>query len=195
MCRTGLVIEDSTVKRAPGQTTSGDSPAIETGGYTARGVKIEGLPEGFRVGGKSSCGPVVIERSFASVQSPDVCGDWHGDGLQGYDGGAVKIRNSTIELVERSGCGGTAPFFYPHSQGNTSVDIDGLLVKGGGQSFRLGMPGTVQNLNIVDRSWAYAPINVKCSVVSSWDAKIVTLDSGGQPVTVRSQPCNTEQGN
>ncbi len=134
-CGNGLLIENSTVMRAPGQVTREDDLAIGTGGYTARNVKIDGLPEGFRVGGKSmGCGQVVIENSWARVVSPDVCGDWHGDGLQGYDGARVTIRNSYLELVERDDCGGTAPFFYPADQGNTSVDIDGLIVKGGGAS-------------------------------------------------------------
>ena len=80
-------------------------------------------------------------------------------------------------------------------QGNTSVDIDGLLVSGGGYAFRLGMPGPVRNLKIVDRSWGYGPIDVKCSAVTAWDAKIVTLGANGQPTDVRTQPCNTETGN
>ena len=83
-CRNGLVVEDTTIARGPGQTTSGDWPAIGAGGYTARRVKIDGLPEGFRVGGvENGCGPVRIEDSYARVVSPDNCGDWHGDGLQG----------------------------------------------------------------------------------------------------------------
>ena len=42
------------------------------------------------------------------------------------------MRNSVLVMVTKDGCGGTAPFFYPAGQGNTSVDIDGLVVKGGG---------------------------------------------------------------
>lgn len=194
-CHNGLVIEDSTLTRSPGQRTSGDWPAVGTGGYTARNVKIDGLPEGFRVGGRGDCGPVVIENSFGSVSSPDICNDWHGDGLQGYDGPALTIRNSVLEMLMRPDCGGTAAFFYPLSQGNTSVVIDGLIVSGGGYPFRLGMSGPVRNLNIVSNSWVYGPIDVKCSVVTEWSAQIVTLDANGQPRPVRTQPCNTEQGN
>jgi hypothetical protein len=122
-----------------------------------------------------------------------VCSDWHGDGIQGYDGGAVTVRNVTIDFQERGGCGGTAPFFYPRNQGNTSVDIDRLLVKGGGFSFRLGQPGTVRNLKIV-QDWGYGPIDVRCSVVSVWSAHIVTVNSNWQPTDVRTQTCNTESG-
>jgi hypothetical protein len=194
--KSGTILEEVSVVRAPGQVTgSSGTEAIGPGGYTARRVKIDGLPEGFRVGGKSlGYGPVTIVDSFVRVVAPDQCGDWHGDGLQGYDGPAVTVRNLTIDFKERSGCGGTAPFFYPHSQGNTSVDIDGLLVSGGGYSFRNGMPGTVRNLKIVNNAWGYGPINVRCSALTSWDAEIVTIDSAYQPTTVRSQACTTNDG-
>ncbi len=190
-CRNGLVIENSTVVRGTQQTTSADEPAIGTGGYTARSVKIDGVSEGFRVGGRASmgCGAVVIENSWVRVTSPDVCGDWHGDGLQGYDGAAVSVSNTYIELNERNGCGGTAPFFYPAGQGNTSVAINGLIVNGGGAAFRLGTPGAVQNLKIVDGSWFYTPTVVECPALTAWSAQIVTLDPGGQPVRVRDLAC------
>ena len=197
-CRNGMLLEDVSVIRAPGQVTSGDRPTLGIGGYTARRVKIDGVPEGFRVGGTTSpydCGPVTIENSFARVQSPDQCGDWHGDAIQGYDGAALTVRNVTVELVERPGCGGTAPFFYPANQDNTSVNIDGLLVKGGGISFRLGMPGAVRGLKIANDSWTFGPIDVMCSTVPSWQADIVTIDANYRPTTtVRAQPCDTESG-
>ena len=138
--------------------------------------------------------PVVITRSYATVVSPDECGDWHGDALQGYDGARADAAESRLELVETDGCGGTAPFFYPAGQGNTSVDIDGLIVEGGGYSFRLGAPGVVRNLKVVGKGYFYGPIDVKCSVVDEWQAEIVRLDTSGQPVTVRRQRCNTEGG-
>jgi hypothetical protein len=192
-CWNGLVIENTTIRRGAG-TNAADPPAVEPGGYTARNVELDGVPEGFRVGGRSTgCGAVTIENSYVRIQRPDNCGDWHGDGVQGYDGNSVRVRNLTI-VFQENGCGGTAPFFYPHSQGNTSVDIDGLLVQGGGFPFRLGMPGSVRNLNIVRSSWGYGPIDVKCSVLSAWSANTVTLDGGGQPVDKRAQPCNTESG-
>jgi Domain of unknown function (DUF4082) len=196
-CRNGLVLEDVSMIRSPGQVTTGATPAIQVGSYIARRVKIDGLPEGFRAGGKAAynCGPVTVQDSFARVRYPDQCGDWHGDGLQGYDGAAVIVRNSTLELIGSGGCGGgTAPFFYPSGQGNTSVDVDGLLVKGGGYPFREGMPGTVKGLKIVAGSWGYGPIDVKCSAVTSWQADIVTVTADYQPTAVRAQPCNTEGG-
>jgi hypothetical protein len=197
VCRNGLVVENSSIIRAPGQITrASDQPALQPGGYTARGVEVIGLPEAFRVGGRSvGCGPVTLENSFAKVVSPDVCVDWHGDGVQGYDGAAVTVRNVTVDMIELSGCGGTAPFFYPRDQGNTSVYIDRLLVKGGGFVFRNGMPGSVRGLKVVDGSWGYGPIDVRCSVLTAWEAQIVKVDTNYQVTSsVRAQPCNTESG-
>lgn len=196
-CRRNATLVRVTVARRDGQSTSGHDPAIGPGGYRAVRVKIDGLPEGFRVGAKSSgCGNTVIKHSFVRVVAPTNCGDWHGDGIQGYDGPRLIIINTTIDFQERPGCGGTAPFFYPYGQGNTSAKIDGLLVMGGGYSFRLGMPATVTGLRIVDRSWGYGPIWVKCSAVTTWDAQIVKINKNYQPIeTVRSQPCNTNGGN
>jgi hypothetical protein len=189
-CNNGLVLEEVSVLRAPGQKTrTADPSAVGTGGYTARRVKIDGLPEAFRVGGRSlGCGPVTIENSFANVVSPDECGDWHGDGIQGYDGPALTVRNVTLNLKELRGCPGTAPFFYPADQGNTSVDIDKLLVNGGGYPFRLGMPGKVRGLRIVDGSWFYGPIEVKCGALSEWEAQVASADGAK---TVKSIPCST----
>ncbi|NPC97932.1 hypothetical protein [Nocardioides sp. zg-DK7169] len=190
-CQTGLDIIDTTVRPARGQQTSGDVPSIGTGGYTATGVKIVGTPEGFRVGGKSACGGVVIQRSFVRVVSPDICEDWHGDALQGYDGGDLVLRDSVLRLVERDGCGGTAPFFYPADQGNSSVDIDGLVVAGGGYAFRLGQPGTVRRLYVETGSGFYGPTDVTCSLLGAWEASISALGADGQPTTGTALPCTT----
>ncbi|WP_460713907.1 hypothetical protein [Nocardioides dilutus] len=191
-CYSGLNVRRTTIKRAPGEATSGDSPALSTGGYVARRVAIVGLPEGFRVGGSEECGPVKIVNSYARVVSPTICDDWHGDALQGYDGGHLDLRNTTLRLVEREGCGGTAPFFYPDSQGNTSVSIDRLLVVGGGYSFRLGMPGSVSGLHIKRGGYSYGPILVRCDLLSAWDSDIAAVRNG-QPVPVRRQRCNTDE--
>jgi hypothetical protein len=193
-CYNGLVIEDTSFMRLEGQPSAGyPEGAVGVGGYTARGVSIEDYSEGFRVGGNPDCGPVVIENSYIGIVPPQPCGDWHGDGIQGFHGGTLTVRNVTIDFDE-TGCGGTAPFFYPSGQGNTSVNIDRLLVKGGGYSFRNGMPGTVKGLRIVDGSWYYGPIDVKCSAITSWEAAIVTIDTAYRARTVRAQPCNSNGG-
>jgi hypothetical protein len=116
--------------------------------------------------------------------------EWHGDTLQGFDGPALTIRNSVLALDSTPDCEGTAPFFYPDDD-NTSVDVDGLIVVGGGYSFRLGVPGSIEGLRIVADSWFFGPIDVVCSLVSTWDASIVTLGEDGQPDHVRRQPCDT----
>lgn len=113
---------------------------------------------------------------------------WHRDSLQGYNGAALTVRNSVMILEERGGCGGTAPFFYP-DQGNTSVDINGPIVQGGGASFRLHTRGVVRNLKVVDGSWYYDPLDVTCSLLSAWSASVVTLDGNGQPVERRALSC------
>ena len=176
-CNPGLVVEQSTIEPAPGQDYGNDTEGvISYGGYTAKSVKIWHRSEGFRA---SNCGPVRIEDSFALVTPPRPCGDWHGDGLQGYGADAITIRNVTLEL-DTTGCGGTAPFFVPSGQGNTSVDVDRLLVKGGGYPFRLGVPGAVSGLKIADDSWAFGPVDVRCSVLNGWDAEIVALSPAYQ---------------
>jgi hypothetical protein len=150
-------------------------------------VKIWRRSEGFRSG--ADCGPVRIENSFVSIATPaGTCS--HADGIQGYGAPWTTMVNSTIDFREVS-CG-TAPFFFPQGQWNDGVTIDGLLVMGGGYPFRLGVPGTVSGLRIVDRSWAYGPIAVNCRLLSSWEASIVTITPDYQvDRTLRRQPCNT----
>ena len=157
-CYANLLVQDSDFT-ANGTTTDKDDPVIQFGSYTARNLMIDGVPEGLRVGGSDiNCGPVAVYDSYIRVKSPTNCGDWHGDGIQGYGGEKVTVRNTTIVMQVVNGCYGTAPFFYPKNQGNTSVDIDGLMVSGGGYPFRNGMPGPVKNLKVVDGSWVYGPV-------------------------------------
>jgi hypothetical protein len=189
-CTKGLLMQQVSVVRAPGQNTAGLGAAISTGGYTADRVKIDGFPEGFRVGGKpQGCGPVVVRDSYARVTPPDDCAsvDWHGDSLQGWQGNALTVRNSVLILEGTRTCTGTSPFFYP-DQGNTSVDIDGLLVQGGGYSFRLGTRGSVRNLEIVADSYWFGPLTASCGLISTWDARLVRIVDG-KTVTVRKLAC------
>jgi hypothetical protein len=190
-CQNGLRIVSTTVRRAPGERTSDqDMPAIGAGGYIARGVRIAGAAEGFRIGGRSSgCGPVRIIDSVARVVAPTVCRDWHGDALQGYDGPRLTIQHVALILQERRGCGGTAPFFYPAGQGNTSVSVSKLTVKGGGFPFRLGTSGQVRGLRVVRGSWGYGPIDVACSRLTAWSAQVV--QPAGKP---RRLACRTNGG-
>ncbi|NYI75704.1 hypothetical protein [Nocardioides panzhihuensis] len=188
-CSSGLLIEDSDFVRSSAPTTEEAWPAVSSGGYTVRNVVIDGVPEGLRASNKERCGGIRIEDSFIRVTSPDVCNDWHGDGLQGYGGGKVKVRRTVMILEVKNECHGTAPFFNPEGQGNDSVDIDGLVVAGGGYPFRNGMPGPTRNLYVVDQSWVFGPLDVDCSVATDWSAAVVTMDSAGQPVPIRDLPC------
>jgi hypothetical protein len=179
-CANGLLIEDATLSPGAGQNERGQEGAISYGGYTARGVEITGRSEGFRVSSAGECGPVTIEDSFVKIVPPDPCGDWHGDGIQSWYGDALTVRNVTIDM-RTSGCTGTAPFFRPAGQGNQgAATIDGLLVMGQGYPFRLGTAGTVSGLRIVDESWIFAPVDVDCSLLSTWEAKSVTIDANYQ---------------
>jgi hypothetical protein len=192
-CQGGMVIEDASLEPAPGQDSSIETEGvIEAAGYTARRVRIWRRAEGFRA--SEDCGPVRIEDSFAKIVIPDGRCDLHSDGIQGYGAPWTTVVNTTIDFNEAS-CG-TAPFFVPKNQGNTGATVDRLLVMGGGYPFRLGVPGTVSGLKIVNRSWVFGPIDVACSLVSAWDASIVTITSDYQvDRAVRAQPCNTESGN
>jgi hypothetical protein len=191
-CQNGLLVEDSTFAPPPGRRFSVDSEgAAGVGGYTALRVKIWRREEGFRDGGKSGgCGPVRIEDSFVKISIPPGCpGNPHSDGLQGFDGPPLAVDNVTIDFNEAS-CG-TAPFFVPANQGNTTANVDRLLVMGGGATFRDGVPGSVRGLKIVNRSWFYFPVDVECPLLSAWDAKIVTINSNYQITrTVRSLRCS-----
>lgn len=195
-CKNGLLLEDVTITRGNGESGQGQEGVVSYGGYTARRVAILDRSEGFRSGGRSfGCGTATIENSFISITPPDVCGDWHGDGIQGYDSAGLVVRNVAIEFDE-TGCGGTAPFFYVGGSGgspNGHADIDGLLLRGGSYSFRMGTPGSVRNLMIVNNGWRSYPILITdsgCSAINPWDAQIVEADQNQRITsTVRSQAC------
>jgi hypothetical protein len=185
-----VLIEDTTLTNRPGQgVSSADRDGVVGyGGGTLRRVQITNRSEGVRDGDSA---PLTIEDSFIEAERPATCGDWHGDALQGYgSGGTLTVRNTYFELNEGS-CGGTAPFFYPGRDNTGPVVADRVVVRGGGYSFRMSVPGSVTNLHIAD-DWGYGPISVKCSVVSPWSAWVSSLDANYQPTSIRSQPCSTE---
>lgn len=190
----GMVVEDSTIQPPPGLGDPVTEPyVIGEGGYTLRRVKVWRAGDGPRMSYRpEGCGPVTIEDSFISVTQAGNPA-WHTDGLQAYYGSHLNVRNVTID-ARGDRYGTSAAFFYPN-QFNESATVDGLLLLGGAYSFRLGEPSTVKGLRIVDKSWLFGPLDVKCSVVSSWDASIVNVDANYQVTnTVRSQPCNTNGG-
>lgn len=188
VCGSGLLVEQSEFVRSDVRTGDGDRQVIGNGGFTVRDVVIDGVPEGIRVGAKQ-CGDVVVEDSFIRVVPPDVCTDWHGDGIQGYGGGSLTVRNTRIIMRETADCYGTAPFFYPSGQGNTSLTVDGLLVEGGGYAFRAGTEGSVRNLQVVQDTWGYGPVDVLCPALTTWQAHTVTADNEGRTTPVDPIEC------
>lgn len=187
-CFPGLLIEDSTF--TSDGTVNLWEPAVQFGGWTARRILVEGRQEGLRIGGRvgspSGCGPVVVEDSYVHIEQPLSCTsvDWHGDAMQGFRGDNITVRDTVLVLDSdfANGCGGTSPFFYPNQE-NTFATVDGLIVAGGGYSFRLGTDGDVNDLYVVDESWEYRPVNVTtCAALDAWDAHLATLDGNGQPI-------------
>lgn len=186
-CRTGTVIEDSTVNTG----TSAD-PGIDGSAYTVRRslvVSHEGV--GVAGGaGDGNCGTTTVEDSYVYANPPSPCGaDWHGDALQGFHGSNLVIRNSVFELDEQAPpCEGTSAIFWADGSGHLTVD--GAIVIGGGYTFRTYYPSSVSNLNIVNNSWQYGPVDADCTKIERWqNVNLVTLNAAGQPVVVRSQPC------
>ncbi len=191
-CYGGTLIEDTTIVRGPQDVWQ---PVIQSGGYTAKRVKLDGVSEGFRIaGGDVGCGPVLIEDSWVQVDPTVGCDrpgvDWHGDGLQGYWGVPVTVRNSTITITRTAYCQGTAAFFYP-DQYNVSATIENVLLSGGAYVFRLGTPGSVSGLKIVDDSWEYGPVDVtSCSRVT-WGSgnELVRVNQNGSLTSVAPLRC------
>jgi hypothetical protein len=192
----GVQIEDVTLNRAAPES-SGSEGAVSYCGYTATRVKILNRTEGFRVGCNRT---TVIKDSYVRIDPPATCGDWHGDGLQGYNGYELDVSDTTIDFNETmpngSICGGTSPFFYVGGGGgnpNGTAHVNGLLLKGGGYPFRMGVPGSVQGLKIVNNSWRYAPTSITdsgCGVISPWEAQVVEVDGNWRVTkTVRSLSC------
>ena len=178
-CGRNMVVEDSTFEQIPGRFDPSDFPVIGEGGYTARRIEVAGRGEGPRM---SDCGPVTLEDSFIGIRgaaSADDCGDVHSDGVQAVGGVGGTARNNTIVFMNECG---TSPWFvvHPGPPPNNSghYRIDGLLVAGGGYSFRQQLSASVTGLRIVHNSWVYGPLGeMDCSAISRWEAKLVTVDA------------------
>ena len=197
-CGNGLVIEDVTIDRGNGESGSGAEGVVSYGGYTARRVEILNRSEGFRSGARGAgCGLATIQDSFIQVRPPAPCGDWHGDGIQGYDSGGLAVRNVTIDFDPGS-CGGNAGFFYPggpDGSPDAQANVNRLLIKGGPFAFKMGTRGSVQGLKIVNESWSYGPMDITdtgCAPITPWEAKVVEADASFRVTsTVRDLPCRS----
>ena len=194
-CGNVLKVEDTTIRS---QGAVDWNYVLGAGGMSLNRVKIDGVPEGLRIEGKDvSCQPVTVTDSYINVTAPANCTnnqDWHGDGIQGYQGVKLIVRNTRINLGEKTpqgtSCTGTAAFFYP-DQGNTEADVDGLLVSGGPYPFQLGTPGTVKNLKVVDGSWWAGPTYVTSCPRVTWGTgnEVVSINPDGSLKTVRALAC------
>lgn len=178
-----FTIEDSTVAPPSGCSSWGNG-AIGVSDYTARRVRISGFPDGFRIAGSN----ILIEDSFVTLCSSNP--DDHSDGIQAYgaSGGTdIVIRHNTIDQRSVTNGAATAPIFVPNDgerQGNQNVTVsivDNVLA-GGGYSLRVfghlpfSAPAVTGN-KIVDRTWAYGPVDVTCSSIGTWDGNAtVTYD-------------------
>ncbi|TAH34231.1 hypothetical protein EYC59_03010 [Candidatus Saccharibacteria bacterium] len=226
-CAANTVIEDSTfTPDGVDWLAPGIDATIQTGGYTARRIYMDGVYEALRVGGRglsgSPCGSTTIEKSYIRasypVQCPSTPGwDWHGDGLQFYDGQYSTITDTVINLDELyPNCAGTAPLFLADqcntgspnwntvscttiqpwfnntlaAHGGVISNINGLMLAGGGYSFRAYMPVKVSGLYIKNDSWHFRAADVDCSnVTAGWDAHVATIDGNGQPVSGAAVAC------
>lgn len=123
-CAVNTVIEDSYFSGSGADwMASGLDATVEEGGYTLRRVHMDGVYEAVRVGGQSNqnypCGDVAIEKSYIRITYPPKCmtepgWDWHGDGLQFYDGQYSSVKDTVILMegaLGASECYGTAPYF------------------------------------------------------------------------------------
>jgi hypothetical protein len=184
-----VILDHVSVIRGPGLPKNSDA-AIGVGDITAKFVKIDGWPEGFRAGSREmGCGGLNIENSFVRILPPvnppyHPCGnDWHGDGLQAHGAGRSVIRRSTFVLVDFPDCGGTAPIFW--ADGDPGTVFDTVLVAGGGYSLRVSLPSQLRNVMIVNDGWHFGPVTGQdCSVVKPWDVKLVTVDKNYQVTSV-----------
>jgi hypothetical protein len=189
-CGHNLLIEDTTFRQIPGQFEPSDYPVIGEGSFTARRIEVDGRGEGPRL---SDCGPVTLEDSFIKIHGADpgtgACEAVHSDGVQAVAGVGATARNNTI--IMQTYCG-TSPWFVVNPAVNKGrYTINRLLVSGGGVAFRQEVSASVTGLRIVNNSWVYGPMGeMDCSVISPWEAKLVTINSDYQITrVVRNQPC------
>jgi hypothetical protein len=190
-CGHNMLVEDVTFRQIPGQFQPSDYTVLGEGSYTARRIEVDGRGEGPRL---SDCGPVTLEDSFIKVKGAEwgtpECDQVHTDGVQAVAGVGATARNNTI--IMENPCGTSAWFVVNPSVNKGRYVIDRLLVSGGGYTFRQEVSASVTGLRIVDRAWFYGPLDeMDCSVISPWEAKLVTIDANYQVTGVaRDLPCH-----
>ena len=161
-------ITDSTV----GPATGCDSqPGVGEGSFSARGVLIRNHGDGFRDSGND----IEIHDSYVHLCSNP--GD-HSDGIQSYMGGHNLILDHNT-LDQRDAKDITAPIFLTDQTSNVTVTNN--LVAGGTYSIQVrNASGTVvvQGNRMVDKTWAYEPVDADCGKIQWSGNSIVTIDGG-----------------
>lgn len=173
-----FTIEDSTVGTSTCSRHTGG--AIGTKNYTARRVKLQNFPDGFRIAGSN----VTIEDSFIRLCSADPAD--HSDGIQAYQAGAatnILINHNVIDQTPVAGDRQTAPLFIPNDaarQGNEGISysVTNNVLAGGSYSLVLSGPlnfraSAVTGNKIVDGTWGWGPVDVDCSKIAVWKGNIV----------------------
>ena len=193
-----FTIQDSTV----GTTTCSrhTAGAIGTKNYTAKRVKLQNFPDGFRIAGSN----VLIQDSYVKLCSADPAD--HSDGIQAYGAGAatnVVIDHNVIDQTPVAGDRQTAPIFVPNDnagQGNQgiSVTVTNNVLAGGSYSLRVfgdlpwNSPAITGN-KIVNNTWGYGPVDVNCSRISKWkDNAVVTYDFAAGKVLSQVRSLDSE---
>jgi hypothetical protein len=216
-----LLIEDSTVRCDPIGTGLFLNKAIGDAGYTARRCAVIDTSEGFRTGASIASGFIYtnldvpdLERiriydCYVRITSPVPClltTDYHGDGVQSFDGGnggvPLTIRNTSIKSVDREtddgsgSCAGNACVILGNVQ-SKDLDCDRLLCSGSTIPFRHGggpesddnIGGTITRLFVEHDSWSpgYRPIDIAPSTwaeITDWSGYTCTVGVDGQPDTI-----------
>ncbi|MEV4094740.1 DUF4082 domain-containing protein [Streptosporangium saharense] len=174
-------IYDSTVGPASGCNTL---PGVGESKFTAERVLVRNHGDGFRASGDN----IVIRDSFVRLCSNP--GD-HSDGIQTYKTGkGLVLDHNTID--QRNVKDITAPIFLTDPQIVDAV-VTNNLVMGGTYSIQLkNARGTliVQGNQIVDKSWAYGPVEADCDKISWKNNSIVTIDKNYNVTSVvKALPC------
>lgn len=160
-------IVDSTVGPASGCDSQ---PGVGEGSYSARGVLIRNHGDGFRDSGDD----IEIHDSYVHLCSNP--GD-HSDGIQSYKGGQNLVLDHNT-LDQRDAKDITAPIFLTDQTANVSVTDN--LVAGGTYSIQVRNAGgtvVVRGNRMVDKTWAYEPVDADCGKIQWSDNTLVTVDA------------------
>lgn len=176
-----FTISDSTVGPASGCLSS---PGVGEANFRATRVLVRGHSDGFRASGDN----VNIQDSYVRLCSNP--GD-HSDGIQTYLTGKNLVLNHTT-IDQRNVASFNAPIFIADEQAE-GVTVTNNLVMGGTYTIQVKNfrgNATVKYNRVVDKTWAYAPVESDCSAID-WDGNsVVTIDANYRITSVvRSLPC------